>query len=126
MECSVGAIRRAILALKYVIDLADLDDREADQVVGLILTKFVGTRGSIRSPFRQSLAMLVPRTNVWRRGIESDVRSVRADPCSRCDLGELSVAALAVTGLFSHPLSKPEPDALVCPHCLAKPLVFSQ
>ena len=40
-------------------------------------------------------------------------------------MGE-AVAAMVVAGLFSHPMSKPQPNALVCPHYLAKPLVFSQ
>jgi hypothetical protein len=59
------------LAFRYVLDLAALDGYQADQVVGLILPKFVEHSGLDASLFRQSCWRCIAlRRSVWRRGIE--------------------------------------------------------
>ena len=45
MARSEQRVRRAVLALRYVLDLAKLDDCKADQVVDLILPKCVEHSG---------------------------------------------------------------------------------
>jgi len=72
-ERDVGraAVQRVVLALKLVMDAAELTDAEMDSLADLILPKFVKHSGSMRSPFRQSCTRcIVPRRSVWRCGIE--------------------------------------------------------
>jgi hypothetical protein len=45
MAWSEQRIRRAILALRYALDLAELDGCQADQLVDLILPKFIEHSG---------------------------------------------------------------------------------